>query len=129
MNRFRCQYQKGKVCVSEVYESENTITSAQILLSLAKLAIKVKNEVNSKTGGIVALKVLEIHEFVMKCIHGKECVGKGPTNTYKLNKNAKKKISKSERVDLEFYGNYGISDDTSSLTRYIKLYRKSKMWN
>ena len=51
MNRFRCQYQKGDTCVSETFESEYSISSTQILYSLARLAISVGKEVGSKTGG------------------------------------------------------------------------------
>ena len=91
MNRFRCQYQKGKLCVSDSIENENPITSSQILLSLARLAIKVKEIVNWKTGFKVALNVLRIHEFIMKNIHGKNNIGNGPINSYPLGKTNKKK--------------------------------------
>ena len=66
MNRFRCQYQRGKTYVSETCENQEPITSSQILISLAILVNKVKNEVDWKTGGKVALQVLKIHEFVIK---------------------------------------------------------------
>lgn len=128
MNRFRCQYQKGKICVSEPFESENPISSAQILISLAKLAIKVGNKVNIKTGRKVALKVLKIQEFVIKCIHDNNNIGDGPINSYYLNHTGKNKIDKSERIDLEFYGSYGESDKTSNINRYITLYKEIKGW-
>lgn len=128
MNRFRCQYQKGNICISETFESEKSISSAQILFSLAKLAISVGKEVGSKTGGLVALKVLKIHEFVIKSIHGNDNVGNGPMKSYYLNKKCRDKISNSERIDLEFYGKFGVSDESNPLTRYIKIYRKYKGW-
>ena len=128
MNRFRCQYQKGDTCVSETFESEKSISSAQILFSLAKLAISVGKEVGSKTGGLVALKVLKIHEFVIKNIHGNENIGGGPMKSYYLNKKSRDKIENSERIDLEFYGKFGVSDESNPLTRYIKMYRKQKSW-
>jgi hypothetical protein len=129
MNRFRCQYQKGKLCVSDSIEDENPITSTQILSSLARLAIKVKDEVNWKTGCKVALKVLMIHEFVMKNIHGNNILGNGQINTYLLGKTNKKKMERSERIDLECYGSFGASDNSSKLNKYILMYREYKKWN
>ena len=74
MNRFRCQYQKGEhTYVSVVVESENPISSSQIIHALAALAIKVKNKCGKKKGGRVALQVLKIHEYVIKNIHGEKC--------------------------------------------------------
>lgn len=128
MNRFRCQYQKGKTCVSQSFESEHPITSAQILVSLAKLAIKVGNKVNLKTGRKVALKVLKIQEYVIKCIHDNNNIGNGPINSFLLNHTGKSKIDKSERIDLEFYGPYGESDKTSIINRYITKYKEMKGW-
>ena len=128
MNRFRCQYQKGNTCVSETFESEYSISSAQILYSLAKLAISVGKEVGSKTGGLVALKVLKIHEFVIKSIHGNENVGANKKKSYYLNKKSRNKIDNSERIDIEFYGKFGVSDVSNPITRYIKMYRKYKSW-
>lgn len=129
MNRFRCQYQKGKTCVSESFESEHPITSAQILTSLAKLAIKVGKDVNLKTGLKVALEVLKIHEYVMKNIHGKNNVGDGPIKSFYLNKKSKNKIDRSERIDIECYGSFGASDNLSMLNKYIMMYRERKKWN
>lgn len=129
MNRFRCQYQKGKLCVSDSIEDENPITSSQILLSLARLAIKVKDIVNWKTGCRVALNVLRIHEFIMKNIHGKNNIGNGPINSYPLGKTNKDKIERSERIDLECYGSFGASDNSSKLNKYILMYREYKKWN
>jgi len=128
MNRFRCQYQKGKTCVSESFESEHSITSAQILISLAKLAIKVGKDVNLKTGGKVSLKVLKIQEFVIRCIHNNNNIGNGPINSFYLNYTGKNKIDKSKRIDLEFYGSYGESDKTSIINRYITMYKEIKGW-
>ena len=129
MNRFRCQYQKGKLCVSDSIEDENPITSSQIILSLARLAIKVKDTVNWKTGGKVALKVLRIHEFIMKNIHGNNNIGNGPINSYPLGKTNKKKIERSERIDLECYGSFGAPDNSSKLNKYILMYKEYKKWN
>ena len=129
MNRFRCRYQKGELCVSDSIEDEKPITSSQILLSLARLAIKVKDNVNRKTGCKVALKVLGIHEFVMKSIHGNNNIGNGPINSYPLGKTNKNKIERSERIDLECYGLFGASDNSSKLNKYILMYREYKKWN
>lgn len=129
MNRFRCQYQKGVICVSEAFESKNSISSAQILILLARLAIKVGKQVDAKTGGRVALKVLSVHEFIIKSIHGNDNKGNGPMKSYYLNDKSRDKIKNSERIDLEFYGVYGLSDESNIATRYIKMYRKKKGWN
>lgn len=129
MNRFRCQYQKGDICVPEHFESEAPISSSRIMLSLAKLAIKVRKEVNMKTGLKVALEVLKIHEYVMKNIHGKNNVGDGPIKSFYLNKKSKNKIDRSERIDIECYGSFGASDISSKLNNYILMYREYKKWN
>lgn len=128
MHRFRCQYQKGKTCISESFESEHPITSTQILTSLAKLAIKVGKEVNLKTGGKVSLKVLKIQEYVIRCIHNNNNIGYGPINSFYLNHTGKNKIDKSERIDLEFYGSYGEADKISIINRYITKYKEIKGW-
>lgn len=129
MNRFRCQYQKGeKVCVSECIESQYPISSAEILRALAALAIKVKGMYGKEKGGKVALQVLKIHEYVIKNIHKSKCVGTGASKSYYLDKRNKNKTNRSERVDIEFYGEYGAEDKTLILTDYINKYRKSKDW-
>lgn len=129
MNRFRCQYQIGeKTYESVTVDSENPITSVQILSSLAELAIKVYKNVSRKKGGKVALQVLKTHEFVMRDIHGRKNIGNGPMKSYYLDKRNKKKIKRSERVDIEFYGEFGIEDIHSPLNKYIQYYRKTKRW-
>lgn len=129
INRFRSQYQKGDICVTEHFESEAPISSSQILLSLAKLAMKVQKEVNTKTGLKVALEVLRIHEHVMKNIHEKDNVGGGPMKSFYLDKKSKNKMERSERIDIECYGSFGASDNLSMLNKYIMMYREYKKWN
>ena len=126
-NRFRCQYQKGEICVSDTLENDTPISAAQIIHSLASLAVKVEKDVNKEIGGKVALKVLEIHEHIMKSVYENECIGNGPIKSFYLNKTAKNKKDKSERVDIECYGTFGVSDD-SILDDYINKYRESKGW-
>lgn len=129
MNRFRCQYQKGEhTYVSEVIESENPISSSQIIHALAALAIKVKNKCGKKKGGRVALQVLKIHEYVIKNIHGEKCHDTGTSKSYYLDKINKNKLNRCERVDIEFYGNYGREDKKHILNLYILKYRKLKNW-
>lgn len=129
MNRFRCQYQKGEhTYVSVVIESENPISSSQIIHALAALAIKVKNKCGKKKGGRVALQVLKIHEYVIKNIHGEKCHDTGTSKSYYLDKRNKNKLNRCERVDIEFYGNYGREDKKHILNSYILKYRKLKNW-
>lgn len=129
MNRFRCQYQKGeKVCVSECIESLYPISSAEIIRALAALAIKVKGKYGKEKGGKVALRVLKIHEYVIKNIHRSKCISTGASKSYYLDKRNKNKTNRSERVDIEFYGEYGAEDKTHILTEYINKYRKRKNW-
>jgi len=129
MNRFRCQYQKGEnVYVSECVESVNPITSAQIILALAALAVKVKVVFGKKKGGKVALQVLKIHEHVIRNIHNTKCVGSGVSKSYYLDKRNKNKINRSERIDIEFYGRFGSEDKYHILTEFINRYRKMKNW-
>lgn len=127
-NRFRCQYQKGhKICVSESIESDTIITSSQIILALAKLAVKVKKQYKSKAADKVAFKVLQIHEHIMKDIYGH--INVGGRHSYYLDKRNKNKEKSSERVDVEFRGCYGTKDNSSVIEKYIKGYRKLKHWD
>ena len=85
MNKFRCQYQKGQHDYeSVVVESTVPISSAQILLALAELAVKVKNKFGKKKGGKVALQVLKIHEYVIKNIHNVKGYNTGASKSYYL---------------------------------------------
>lgn len=130
MNRFRCQYQKGeKTYASEIIESETPITSAQIIFALSKLAITVRDTISKRKGGKVAFQVLKIHEYVMKSIHGKDNIGNGPIQSFYLDRRNKNKINRSERVDIEFYGDFGEEDLESPVNSYIKHYRKLKHWD
>lgn len=129
MNRFRCQYQKGNVCISEVFEDEAPISSTAILITLAKLAVSVTSIQGRKKGGKVALQILRIHEYVMKNLHGKANCGNGESKSFYIDKRNKNKIGRSERIDLEFYGEYGREDFRDPLCRYVKLYRRQKHWD
>ena len=130
-NRFRCQYQMGKICISETFESESPISSAQIIITLANLAVKVNHELNEEVGGRVALHVLIIHEFIMKNVHGHYCIGNGESKSYYLDKTSKNKSFNSERVDVEFRGIYGIkkTNPLNLITNYIEKYREYKHWD
>ena len=130
LNRFRCQYQKGeKVYVSESIESKIPISSAQIILALATLAVKVEEKYGKKKGGKVALQILKIHEHVIRNIHDTKSVGTGVfSKSYYLDKRNKNKTNRSERGDLEFYGHFGFKDNTHILTEYINRFRKMKNW-
>lgn len=127
-NYFRCQYQKGKLCESIVISHSQPISAPEILTALCKLAIKVKENVTSKTGGKVALEVLKIHQSFIKDIENIR-TGSGASKSYYLNKSGKTKNDKSERIDLEFYGEYGIDDKLHPISKYIKYYRNQKHWN
>ncbi len=122
MNRFRCQYQKKGKCISDSIEKETPITSIQIIVSLCRLATKVRNEVSKKAGEKVALQVLKIHEHIIRDVHGKNNIGHGPTHSYFLNK------KNNERVDIEFYGEYGANDKDNPINKYIYYYKKTKGW-
>ena len=126
-NYFRCQYQKGNICVSEVLKSKEKISTPEILLTLCKLAVKVQNEVDPKVGSRVALEVLKIHEDFIQSIQYLK-VGTGASKSHYLDLSSKDKTDRTERVDLEFYGEYGLDKKEHCLSRYIKLYRKMKGW-
>lgn len=126
-NWFRCQYQKGEVYKSITLNSDKPISTPEILVTLCKLALKVRDEINYKTGKKVALEVLKIHEKFIKSIeHSK--AGNGSSKSYIINK-SRKKGAKVERIDLEFFGEYGIMSNKHPLANYITLYRKMKGWN
>ena len=127
-NRFRCQYQKGKTCESQTIESDVPISSEQILLSLIILAVDVKKKYGKDKGGKIALQVLKIHEHVMRDIYGRNCVGHGHLHSYYLDVRNKSKEKRSERIDLEFYGEYGRTDVNHNMHKYVEMYRRSKSW-
>lgn len=125
---FRCQYQKGKTCVPVVKTSKEAISAPEILTALCELAIKVKDEINPETGKKVALEVLSIHEHFIKTIRYLK-VGTGASKSYSLDRKSKKRNNRTERVDLEFYGEYGIDDENHPISKYIELYRQMKDWH
>lgn len=128
--RFRCQYQKGVTCISDSVESYKPITSCQIIISLSKLAMKVKDQLGKKAGGKVALQVLKIHEFVIRELYNKNNIGHGNSHSYYLDKRNKNKEQRSERIDIQFVGEYGAKDNQYKLIEtYIKKYRKFKHWD
>ena len=126
-NRFRCQYQKGDTCISEKFNSNNPISTPDIILTLSKLAVKVKEEINSEVGGRVALQVLKIHEYFIKTVNLQK-YGNRKNKSYYFDSKAKNKIDRSERVDLEILGDYGLDNETLTLSTYIKIYRQIKGW-
>ncbi len=127
-NYFRCQYQKGEVCESVVVSHKEPICAPEILVALCELAIKVKDNVDSETGKRVALEVLKIHEYFIKTVESLK-IGTGASKSYYLNKKSKDKTDRTERIDLEFYGEYGIDKESHPISKYIKLYRDMKDWH
>ncbi len=126
-HRFRCQYQKDGIDdVSDTFESIDSITSDDIMLSLARLAVKVKNEINEDIGGRVALKVLEIHEFIIKNFTNMD--NDGFCKSFKFDDTAKNTKDRSERVDIEIRGKYTSQSHDNVMSNYIELYRKQKGW-
>ena len=126
-NRFRCQYQKGDTCISQNFNSNNPISAPDIILTLSKLAVKVKEEINSEVGGRVALQVLKIHEYFIKTVNLQKH-GNRKNKSYYFDPKAKNKTDRSERVDLEILGDYGLDNKTLTLSTYIKRYRQIKGW-
>lgn len=126
-HRFRCQYQKGKdVCISDPIESDIPITYEQILYSLASLAVKVQGKYGDELGGQVALKVLEIHEHIILDMYKYQYRGNGESKSYYFKLENKNKIERTERVDVQFWGEFKEGKPSHPLNQYIDLYRKSK---
>ncbi len=126
-NWFRCQYQKGDIYKSITLNSDNPISTPDILVTLCKLALKVRDEIDYKTGKRVALEVLKIHEKFIKSIEYSKSRN-GASKSYVINKSRKKGV-KVERIDLEFFGEYGVISNKHPLANYITLYREMKGWN
>lgn len=127
-NSFRCQYQKGKICISRVIRHSEIITTEEILIALCELALEVEKQINRRTGGRVALKVLSIHEDFIKAVDNIQ-QGNGSSKSYFLDRKNKKKINRTERIDLEFIGEIGIDDKNHILSEYIEKYRENKSWD
>lgn len=125
---FRCQYQRGEICVSEIIEDQDHISVENIFIALARLAVKVSREVDRKTGEKVALQVLKIHEFFMKSVEDNK-YGTGSSKSHYINEKSKNKKNSSERVDIECFGEYGLIKNTfPMISKYIEFYRKMKGW-
>ena len=127
-NYFRCQYQKGETCESVVVSHKEPISAPEILTALCELAIKVKDNVSPGTGGRVALEVLNIHEYFIETIKLLK-IGTGASKSYYLDKKSKNRTNRTERVDLEFYGEYGTDKESHPVSKYIELYRDMKDWH
>lgn len=124
---FRCQYQKGNECISVCINSEKAIGCEEIMVALAELAVKVQYYKNDKTGGEVALQVLMIHGRIMKDFFQRHI--NEFKKSYYLNRKSKRKEYRTERVDIEFYGDFGGENKKHILNNYIHKYRKAKGWN
>ena len=96
-------------------------------MTLSKLAVKVKEEINSEVGGRVALQVLKIHEYFIKTVNLQKH-GNRKNKSYYFDPKAINKTDRSERVDLEILGDYGLDNKTLTLSTYIKRYRQIKGW-
>lgn len=122
-NSFRCQYQKGKDYVSVCIRHPEPISAPEIIVALSQLAIKVRELYNEKRGGKVALRVLKIHEDFIKHLENK--IGHGSSKSYYLDRKSNKRNNRTERIDLEFIGEYGQNDLKHPLSRYITIYRNN----
>src|SRR6185312_12710724 len=101
---FQCQYQVGKeVLASSTVKDESYITAAKMMEALCSLAIKVKNIVDPKTGGRVALEVVHILKDLIYNV-SQDRRGKGESKSYYMDIKSKHKANRSERVDVIFYG-------------------------
>lgn len=125
---FRCQYQKGEICISEVIENDEDIPIEDILVALSRLPIKVAKEVNRKAGEKAALQVLEIHNYLIKTVEERKS-GTGNSKSYYTDSKSKRRKNRTERIDIECYGEYGLIRETYPMvTKYIEIYRKIQNW-
>lgn len=121
---FRCQYQIGGNTESEVVVDTEYISARMMTLALVKLAVKVKNNINYKTGGKVAMMVLYIINDLIKNVHMDQ-QGTGGSKSYYLDRKSKYKDKRTERVDVEFYGIGGRDkEEDEKFTRFVGYWKK-----
>jgi len=122
---FRVQYQIGAIEISEKVEGYGYLSVSSMIMTILKLVMKVKDEIDEETGGKVALKGLRL---IFNLCHNvnMDWQGTGGSQSKYLNLyNAKDKAGRSERFDVEFLG-IGGKDDLSNeaITKFIASYKK-----
>ena len=103
-----------------------TIRCEEFMVALAELEVKVQYYKNDKTGGEVALQVLMIHERIMKDFFLR--YNNEFKKSYYLSCESKRKEYRTERMDIEYYGDFGGEDKKYKLNEYIHKYRETKGW-
>lgn len=120
---FRCQYQADTLTISEVAEEDQYISIVKMMLTLCLLVRKVSQQVDQKTGGRVALAVVNKFKDMVKNME-QDTNGNGGSKSYMLDPKSKHKANRSERLDVEFYGVGGKDDgkiaDASKFLQYFK---------
>lgn len=123
---FQCQYQVGKeVLASTIVNDTENITIAKMMEALCRLALKVKADVDLKSGERVALEVVHIIKDLINNVDY-ERKGNAASHSYYMDRNSKHKSNRSERVDVIFYGTGGKDDEQiEDLSRFIHYFRQS----
>jgi hypothetical protein len=123
---FQCQYQVGKeVQVSTIVKDAEYSSVAQIMTALARLAIKVKDQVDPKTGGRVALEVVHIIKDLIGSVNYDK-QGNARSKSYYMGRGSKHKANCSEYVDVIFYGSGGKDDQKiEDVSRFIHYFRNA----
>ena len=122
-HRFRCQYQKGKLCISHQFTSDTPISYEDVIISLASLAIKVRDEIGDEVAGKVALRVLRIHHHIIMDMYPTEHCGHGESKSYYLDLQDKNKEKRTERIDVQLWGQFKGGELSHPLRHYVELYR------
>lgn len=123
---FQCQYQVGKeVLASTIVKDAEYISVAQMMTALARLAIKVKDQVDPKTDGRVALEVDHIIKDLIGSVNYDK-QGNAGSKSYYMDRASKNKANRSERVDVIFYGRGGKDDGKiEDVSRFIHYFRNA----
>jgi hypothetical protein len=123
---FQCQYQVGKeVLASTTVKHQSYISVAKMMEALCALAINVKDAVDAKTGGRLALEVVHILKDLIYNV-SQDRQGKGESKSYYMDIKSKHKANRSERVDVIFYGIGGKDDGKiEDISRFIHYFKKA----
>lgn len=123
---FRVQYQKGTYEISEKTEGVGYLPISEMIETILKFVVKVKNEAGEELGGKMALEGLKL---IFKLCYNVDMDWQdtgGSKSKYINRSSAKNKIERSGRFDYEYQG-LGGRDDLSNevITRFIRAYKET----
>lgn len=120
-NYIRLQYQKDKYYISEKHESNDPIGLTDLIRVLVSLPKKVEKQYGNDVAGKVAVVCVDL---IIKFSKNSKwhMIGDGASMSQYLNIKSKNKTERTERVDIEIYGEAGKDlNDNEVISRLNKF--------